>query len=94
MSTLRDQAAAAAAKWFDSKTTVTQLAACAAGYLLGHAAGVEEGARRFAEMLAKDVKGTLMRDWLVEHWEEFSLSFSSLAPGTTLAEAEGQKEEG
>ena len=54
-STLRAQAAKAAMKWAETHgSTVCKdydgQIACAAGYLLGHAAGVEEGARRFAEM--------------------------------------------
>jgi hypothetical protein len=46
---IREAAAQAAREWFDQKTTSTQLAACEAGYLLGHAAGVADGVREFAE---------------------------------------------
>ena len=107
MTTLRAQAAAAAVRECplflascDRSCSEEQIAICerndAASYLLGHAAGVEEGARRFAEWLALDagLPGHCY-DPEIEQWKiEYAEDLSSLAPGTGLGTGEGQKEEG
>ncbi len=101
MTDIRAQAAKAAREWRDKMfphSTGTPLDGGSGEYFIdgftqGHAAGVADGARGFADELAKDVKGTLMRDWLVEHWEAFSSNLASRpAPGTGLAQ--GNDEEG
>ena len=57
---------------------------------LGHAAGVSEGARMFADRLCE------FEDAGVEYEVNYQLGkfLSSLAPGTGLEAGEGQKEEG
>jgi len=91
-STLRAQAAAAAVRECplfldpcDRSCSEEQIAICvrndAAFYALGHAAGVEEGARRFAEAIQKDYSGCVYKKtWRLANACHRVLS--SLAPGT------------
>ena len=106
-STLRAQAAAAArsawAQWSfydidpdadrDCSGGIIPSVAFEKGYLLGHAAGVSEGARRFAEAIQKDYSGCVYKKtWRLANACHRVLS--SLAPGTGLETGDGQKEEG
>jgi len=110
MTNLRTQAAAAAKEWELSESEVSgdcprdddgvlqASGVFVAGYLLGHAAGVEEGARS-ALGWAFDNSFLDLHDWEKEGeeitFDELLARFlSSLAPGTVLATGEGQKEEG
>ena len=86
---IRAEAAAAAEKWFDTKSTVTQLAGFEAGYLSGHAAGVADGARAFAEFIETEGRyGAAPQIHLRCQLARFLAS----APGTGLAQ--GKDEEG
>jgi len=106
MTNLRAQSAAAAVRECplfldpcDRSCSEEQIAICerndAAFYALGHAAGVEEGARRFAEWLmadgAEQYDSITVRRCVPIFLSEFA---SSLAPGTGFGTGEEQKEEG
>jgi len=99
MTNLRAQSAAAAKEWELSESEVSgdcprdddgvlqASGVFVAGYLLGHAAGVEEGARRFAEWLmadgAEQYDSITVRRCVPIFLSEFA---SSLAPGTPTPE--------
>ena len=108
-STLRAQAAAAAVRECplflascDRSCSGKQIAICerndAASYALGHAAGVSEGARRFAEWLDETghdiapsgVVGVTLFENAGSALDRF---LSSLAPGTGLATVEKENNE-
>jgi len=97
MGDVREQAAAAALAWAKTHGSTTckdydgQIA-CAAGYILGHAAGVEEGARRGC--LLQPSAGACAHRQMTCDKADTVCSWASLAPGTGLATGEGQKEEG
>jgi len=101
MTTLRAQAAAAAKEWELSESEVSgdcprdddgvlqASGVFVAGYLLGHAAGVSEGARRFAEWLDEtghDIAPSgVVGVTLFENADSaLAIFLSSLAPGTGL----------
>ena len=94
MGDVREQAFMAAVKWRDEDPDSSAFDSCEAGYLLGHAAGVSDGARRFAEYSWDSLtENEYLNSWsMVE--KVLARFLSSLAPGTVLATGEGQKEEG
>ena len=113
MTDIREAAAKAAREWEDEIDATenrpgTGEACFIDGYLLGHAAGVADGARAEAEKLAAllaDLDAAMKMSG--NRWDEWGTRASAVgemldaaiwkarpAPGTTLAEAEGQKEEG
>ena len=96
MTNLRTQAAAAAMKWYEThpEGMPRDMDTATAMYLLGHAAGVLDGARRFAEYSWDCLtENEYLNSWsMVE--KVLARFLSSLAPGTGLATGEGQKEEG
>jgi len=108
MGDVREKAAKAAREWLDDNPGLSDERAIArgitgssrygfeVGYTDGHAAGVEEGARR-ALGWAFDNSFLSLHDWEKEGeeitFDELLARFlSSLAPGTGLETGEGQKE--
>jgi hypothetical protein len=90
MTNIRAQAAKEAREWAETHGSTACMdyngqIACAAGYLLGHAAGVEEGARRFAEWCFQRTVNWVVKSDLDVEVERF---LAALASGTGAEDGE------
>jgi hypothetical protein len=93
-STLRDQAAAAARAYYQTNPEgpPTDMDTATAMYLLGHATGVEDGARGFAEYADENEACVLIDQDYTESATEYAARYLAALASGTVAEEKGEEE--